>query len=137
MGNAWELVLETAALPPGRIVAVCVADDEAVVWRARDGRPCVMARRCPHLDWDLTEAVIIGDELLCPGHGWSLRADGRALKRNEWGREDPKGDVRMWPVRERDGRIEVDQGTLDPGTVDSGMHGAGDRRGDNPEVTSA
>jgi phenylpropionate dioxygenase-like ring-hydroxylating dioxygenase large terminal subunit len=110
MLDEWDPVLETAALPAGCIVAVTVADDEAVMWRARDGRPCVMARRCPHLDWDLTEAVIIGDELLCPGHGWSLRADGHALKRNEFGREDPKGTVQMWPVRERDGWIEVQPG---------------------------
>ncbi|MEA2817995.1 MAG: hypothetical protein QOI93_5906 [Rhodospirillaceae bacterium] len=69
-----------------------------------------MARWCPHLDWDLTEAAIDGDELVCQGHGWSLRADGCALKRNEFGREDPKGKVRMWPVRERDSRIEIDLG---------------------------
>jgi nitrite reductase/ring-hydroxylating ferredoxin subunit len=110
MPEVWKRVLETAALPTGRIVATCVGRDEAVLWRARDGRPCIMARRCPHLDWDLTEAAVIGDALLCAGHGWSLQADGRALKRNERGREDPKGEVRRWPARERDGWIEVDPG---------------------------
>jgi phenylpropionate dioxygenase-like ring-hydroxylating dioxygenase large terminal subunit len=129
MPEAWVPVIETAALPVGRIVAVCVADDEAVIWRARDGRPCVMARRCPHLDWDLTEAVVIGDELLCAGHGWSLSADGRALKRNERGREDPKGEVRVWPVQERDGWIEVAPRTDDPGTLDPGAA--------DPQATSA
>ena len=67
MSDPWDPVLETADLPAGRVVAVTVADDEAVVWRARDGRPCVMARWCPHLDWDLTEAAIDGDELVCQG----------------------------------------------------------------------
>jgi nitrite reductase/ring-hydroxylating ferredoxin subunit len=110
MSDSWDPVLETTDLPAGRVVAVTVADDEAVVWRARDGRPCVMARWCPHLDWDLTEAAIVGDELVCQGHGWSLRADGCALKRNEFGREDAKGRVQMWPARENDGWIEVDPG---------------------------
>src|SRR4051812_33684485 len=108
MPEASKVVLASADLPAGRIVAVDVDDDEAVIWRARDGSPCVMARWCPHLDWDLTAAVIDGDELVCHGHGWSLRVDGCALKRNEFGREDPKGRVQMWPVSEHAGRIEID-----------------------------
>jgi nitrite reductase/ring-hydroxylating ferredoxin subunit len=109
VSEAWEPVIETSDVPAGRAVAVEVDDDEAVTWRADGGRPCVMARRCPHLDWDLTEAIVDGNELLCAGHGWSLRADGRAFKRNEWGREDAKGTIRTWPARERDGWIEVEQ----------------------------
>ena len=103
----WERLIAGTDVPPGRVVAVDVADDEAVTWRTRSGSPCVMARRCPHLDWDLTDAVVMGGELLCAGHGWSLRADGTALKRNEFGREDAKGTIRTWPARERDGWVEV------------------------------
>jgi phenylpropionate dioxygenase-like ring-hydroxylating dioxygenase large terminal subunit len=104
----WQPVIETGQVPEGRVVAVDVADAEAVIWRTEDGFPCVMARHCPHLDWDLTEAVVAGEELVCSGHGWSLGCDGEAFKRNEWGREDPKGTIRIWPVRERDGWIEAD-----------------------------
>jgi nitrite reductase/ring-hydroxylating ferredoxin subunit len=111
MPEASKVVLSSADVPADRIVAVDVDDEEAVIWRARDGSPCVMSRWCPHLDWDLTEALIDGDELLCSGHGWTLRADGCALKRTERGREDPKGEVRMWPVREHDGWIEIDPET--------------------------
>ena len=102
-------MLPTDDLPTGRVVAVEIDDEEAVAWRTDDRQPCVMARRCPHLDWDLTEAIVVGDELLCAGHGWSLRSDGAALKRTEYGREDPKGTIRTWSARERDGWIEVDQ----------------------------
>lgn len=110
MSETWDPVLPTDDLTAGRVLAVEVGDEEAVAWRARDRRPCVMARRCPHLDWDLTEAIVVGDELLCAGHGWSLRFDGAALKRNEYGREDPKGTIRTWPARDRHGWIEVDAG---------------------------
>jgi nitrite reductase/ring-hydroxylating ferredoxin subunit len=111
VSDAWEPVLPATDLPPHRVVAVEVNGDEAVAWRTIDRHPCVMARRCPHLDWDLTEAIVVGDELLCAGHGWSLRADGAALKRTEFGREDPKGKIRTWPAREHAGRIEVDPGS--------------------------
>jgi renierapurpurin 18,18'-hydroxylase len=107
--DRWDPLLPTGDLPADRVVAVEVDGEEAVVWRAADRRPCIMARRCPHLDWDLTEAVVVGDELLCAGHGWSLRFDGQALKRNERGREDPKGAIRTWTAREHDGWIEVDR----------------------------
>jgi nitrite reductase/ring-hydroxylating ferredoxin subunit len=106
--DEWEPVLPTDDLPVNRVVAVEIDDEEAVAWRTGDRHPCVMARRCPHLDWDLTEAIVVGDELLCAGHGWSLRADGAAIKRNEFGREDPKGTIRTWPAREHDGWVEVD-----------------------------
>jgi nitrite reductase/ring-hydroxylating ferredoxin subunit len=108
VSEGWKPTITSAAVPAAGVVAVEIDDDEAVVWRDRDRRPCVMARRCPHLDWDLTEAIVVGDELLCAGHGWSLRSDGHALKRNEADREDPKGTIRTWPARERDGWIEVD-----------------------------
>ncbi len=103
----WERVIEADAAERGRVVAVCVGADEAVTWRTRDGAPCLMARRCPHLDWDLTEAAVEGDELVCAGHGWSLRSDGTTLKRTETGREDPKGTIRTWTAREHEGWVEA------------------------------
>ena len=116
MSETWKPVIETAALAEGRIVAVEVDGNEAVTWQTRSGPPCVMARRCPHLDWDLTEALVAGDELVCVGHGWSLRADGHAFKRNERGREDPKGSIRTWPARDHDGWVEVDATDVGPVT---------------------
>ncbi|HEX4490006.1 MAG TPA: Rieske 2Fe-2S domain-containing protein [Acidimicrobiia bacterium] len=109
MSEQWERVIATDAVSAGRVVEVDVANDEAVAWRTRSGAPCVMARRCPHLDWDLTDAIVMGDELLCAGHGWSLRADGVALKRNEFGREDTKGTIHTWSARDCDGWIEVER----------------------------
>jgi nitrite reductase/ring-hydroxylating ferredoxin subunit len=116
VSEEWKPLIDGAVVSPGSIVAVEVDGDEAVTWRTRSGPPCVMARRCPHLDWDLTEAVVVGDELVCHGHGWSLRSDGHAFKRNERGREDAKGTIRTWPAREREGWIEVDAAPERPTT---------------------
>jgi renierapurpurin 18,18'-hydroxylase len=107
VSERWEPLIAGDEVAERCVVAVDLDDDEVVTWRTRSGSPCVMARRCPHLDWDLTGAIVMGDELLCAGHGWSLRADGLASKRNECGREDAKGTIRTWPARERDGWIEV------------------------------
>jgi phenylpropionate dioxygenase-like ring-hydroxylating dioxygenase large terminal subunit len=106
----WQPVARATDLAGGRAVAFALDDlhgDEWVVWRDAAGRLCAQPRRCPHLAWDLAEAVVVGTELVCPGHGWSFGADGRAVKRNQRGRADPKGTVVTLAVRERDGVVEV------------------------------
>lgn len=105
----WEPIATSDDVAPtaSRPVAVDVGSEEAVVWRARDGAPCAVARRCPHLDWDLVDSTVVGDELVCLGHGWSILGTGRVFKRNEFGREDDKGSTRCWPLRERHGAIEA------------------------------
>jgi len=99
--------LRAADVPPGAVVPITLGDDEYVVWRAQSGRLCAMARQCPHLDWDLAEASVVDDELVCPGHGWSFDADGHAFKRNLLGRVDSKDDVETLALDERDGEIRV------------------------------
>ncbi|GIU89832.1 MAG: hypothetical protein KatS3mg010_0931 [Acidimicrobiia bacterium] len=75
------------------VVAVTVDGEEYVVWRGASGALGSAPRRCPHLDWDLTGARVVGDELVCPGHGWSFTVGGRACKRTERGRVDDKGAI--------------------------------------------
>lgn len=101
--EGWIRVAGSAQLAPGRVVGI----DDVVVWRSDTGALCAQRRRCPHLDWDLAEALVVGEELVCPGHGWSFTVDGRAGKRTERGRFDDKGPVATVPVREHDAWIEV------------------------------
>ena len=89
------------------IAPATVDGEEVVVWRAASGTICAVPRRCPHLDEDLAEGSVVGDELVCIAHGWSIECDGNVFKRNEAGRIDPKGTVRTWQARERDGKIAV------------------------------
>lgn len=91
-------------IAPGMVEAY---DDDVVVWRGTSGELCAMQRQCPHLDWDLAEATVVGDELVCPGHGWSFDAYGHAFKRNLFGRADAKGTVELVGVTEVDGEIRV------------------------------
>lgn len=87
------------------VVAVTVDGEEYVVWRGASGALGSAPRRCPHLDWDLTEARVVGDELVCPGHGWSFTVGGRACKRNERGRVDDKGAIATLTLHDDGGRV--------------------------------
>jgi phenylpropionate dioxygenase-like ring-hydroxylating dioxygenase large terminal subunit len=94
--------------PAGSVVAVEVDDAECVLWRGADGRVRGVPRWCPHLDHDLVEGSVAGNELVCAGHGWAFDGDGNAYKRNEFGRVDPKGRVDALRIRERGDHIEVE-----------------------------
>lgn len=99
--------LDAAALVPGTVVAVEVDGHEYVVWRGRTGALGSAPRSCPHLDHDLAEGYVVDDELVCPGHAWAFDGRGRAFKRNELGRVDPKGTVPALRMTEDGDRIEI------------------------------
>lgn len=96
------------ALPTGGIVAVEVEGHECVVWRGYSGRLGSAPRFCPHLDHDLAEGHVEGDELVCAGHGWAFDGSGNTYKRNEFGRVDPKDTVIVLALHEGDDGVEVD-----------------------------
>ena len=100
--------IERDLIRPGRVTAVDVDGEEFVVWRGGDGRVRTAPRRCPHLDHDLSEGYVLGDELVCAGHAWAFDGTGNAYKRNEFGRVDPKGTVAVLRVDERDDVIALE-----------------------------
>jgi 3-ketosteroid 9alpha-monooxygenase subunit A len=102
--------LPTSPVATGEVRAVDIDGTEYVLWRGRDGRLRSVPRRCPHLDHDLAEGYVDGDELVCPGHAWAFDGDGRAFKRNEFGRVDPKGTVETLLIRETNGTVDVELG---------------------------
>ena len=101
------MLLDAGAVPSGRVVAVEVGGAEYVVWRGRSGRLGSAPRICPHLDHDLAEGYVVGDELVCSGHGWAFDGCGDVYKRNELGRVDPKGRVPALTLRDAESGIEL------------------------------
>jgi phenylpropionate dioxygenase-like ring-hydroxylating dioxygenase large terminal subunit len=99
--------LASDAIPPGAIVPVAIDHDEFVVWRGQSGTLGSAPRWCPHLDSDLADGVVVGDDLVCTAHGWSFDCGGHAFKRNELGRVDPKDAVVTLALDEHDGVIRA------------------------------
>ena len=100
--------LPASEVATGEVRAVDIGGREFVVWRGSDGRVRSAPRLCAHLDHDLAEGFVAGDELVCPGHAWAFDGDGNTYKRNEFGRVDPKGTVEILAVREAAGSIELE-----------------------------
>jgi 3-ketosteroid 9alpha-monooxygenase subunit A len=106
--TARRLHFDPGTLVRGAVVAVEIDGDEYVVWRGGSGELGSAPRSCPHLDHDLAEGFVVGDELVCPGHAWAFDGHGNAYKRNEFGRVDPKGRVSALTLREDAGAIDVE-----------------------------
>lgn len=94
-------------VPPSSVRAVDIDGEPFVVWRGASGALGSAPRWCPHLDFDLAEGHVEGDELVCQGHGWSFDCRGHAFKRNEFGRVDPKDDFATLRLNEAGGVIEA------------------------------
>lgn len=92
----------------GAVRPIAVDGEDYVLWRGADGRIRSVPRYCPHLDHDLAEGYVTGDELVCPGHAWAFDGDGNAYKRNEFGRVDPKGTVATLELRDTGDGLDVD-----------------------------
>lgn len=95
-------------LPVGMVRPIAVDGEDYVLWRGADGRLRSVPRYCPHLDHDLAEGYVVGDELVCPGHAWAFDGDGNAYKRNEFGRVDPKGTVATLEIRDTSAGVDLD-----------------------------
>lgn len=106
--EGWTDLVAASAVAPGQVVAVDVGRTELVVWRAADGRPCVMDARCPH-QWSHLEAegAVDGDELVCTAHFWRFDLSGRGSKVNVNGRRDPKADITTFACEEVGGRVRA------------------------------
>ncbi|MEZ7002177.1 Rieske 2Fe-2S domain-containing protein [Streptomyces sp. AD55] len=84
-------------------------DQPLVVFRAEDGTPHVLDRRCVHRGGDLSMGKVIGSSVQCPYHGW--RFDGASGGCSHIpslageGRIPPKAAVRSYPAVERFGHV--------------------------------
>ena len=87
-----------SASTPGarRDRAVEVAGPGGVVWRGRSGRLGSAPRFCPHLDHDLAEGYVSGDELVCAGHGWAFDGAGPPTSATSSAASIPRAPCSRW-----------------------------------------
>ena len=80
---------------------------QLVAARAADGRPFALDNRCPHEGYPLAQGDLKGCTLTCAWHNWKFDVrDGGCTLGGE--------PVRAYPVRERDGVVEIDLAPPDP-----------------------
>lgn len=100
MGELVKTV-ESSKVPPGSMVTVRVGGDAVLIANV-DGRFFGMGAICSHEEWDLSEGVLEGTAVTCPGHGtvWDLRT-GKGVF------DEPLPDEPLYEVTEDGGFLFV------------------------------
>ena len=74
--DCWHPVAYADALGSDPI-RVMLLGDPVVLWRDSNGRPHALNDVCIHRGTALSLGRVIGDQLMCPYHGWRYGSDGR------------------------------------------------------------
>jgi len=97
----WIPVCSSEALAPGAATLARHGAARIAVLRLDDGTLCAVDNRCPHEGYPLQQGTLKGPVLTCCWHNYKFDArTGACLMGDE--------DVATFPVREVDGRVEVD-----------------------------
>jgi vanillate O-demethylase monooxygenase subunit len=109
LGSCWHPVAYASALAAAPLRVRLLGHDLAL-WRDRAGVPHVLRDVCIHRGTALSLGRVVGDELMCPYHGWRYGADGRCVAIPQL--EDPtrvpgKARVDSFACQERYGMLWV------------------------------
>jgi 4beta-methylsterol monooxygenase len=114
----WYAVEESSRLRPGQVLETKFWGRSIAVFRGQDGRVRAVENRCAHRHLKLTEGQVVDCRLVCPYHGWSYDAEGRAeIPHDLFGHKNPKFKIESIPVRERYGLVFMFPGDPELATV--------------------
>lgn len=97
----WIDVMPMSALPEGRHTVIVLGDTVLILTNI-SGRFYAVENVCSHDGGELSGGEISGDEITCPRHGARF-----CLKNGEALCAPAFEDIDAYPVRVRDGRVEV------------------------------
>jgi nitrite reductase/ring-hydroxylating ferredoxin subunit len=105
--NTWTDAFSADQLPPGSARAFRRGGDQVAVFHAPDGALYAVANRCPHEGYPLVQGQVLDGSLTCAWHNFKFDLRSGACLVGD----DP---VRVYPVRQQDGRIKLDLTPPDP-----------------------
>ncbi len=103
--EAFTPVLASTSLAEGTMQRVKSGDMDLLLVR-QNGRVCALAHACSHLAGPLSEGTLKEGTVVCPWHGSEFRLDDGSVVNGPATSAQP-----CFPVRERNGQIEVGPAT--------------------------
>jgi len=73
---SWYPLVASDDLAAGSVMPALLHGERLVVWRSNEGKIGVWNDRCPHRSMSLSLGATLGDQLICPYHGWQFGSDG-------------------------------------------------------------
>src|SRR5882757_1532261 len=107
--EGWFPVAFSHDVTPGQVMPLEYFNEKLVLWRGQAGQVYVQDAFCLHLGAHRgVKGTVVGDDLMCPWHGWEWSGDGRNT-RIPYSSEGCKKSARIttYPTREWCGMVVV------------------------------
>lgn len=75
--NGWFSVCSSDMVEKGKVIEVDAFGQKLAVFRGEDGKIGVLDVYCPHLNANLADGHVKGNELVCPFHAWQFKTNGK------------------------------------------------------------
>ncbi len=103
---AWTKITRTEDIPLREGRCLEIGRKEIAVFHLPD-KFVAIDNRCPHDQGPLCDGIVKGTTVVCPLHGWNVN-----LETGKVSKPDVPAGVRTYPVRVKDGLIEIDLSAL-------------------------
>lgn len=107
-GHNWIRIAACDSIPPREGRPVRIGGRDIAIFNLGD-RFLAIDNRCPHQGGPLCDGIVTGAAVVCPLHAWRIGLETGDIER-------PNGataGVRTYPVRVRDGLVELGLPTAD------------------------
>ena len=84
-----------------------IMDEPIVLYRKQGGESVAIFGICPHRTHPLVDGRLIGDDIMCPYHGFTFSAEGACVRIPAQDRVPQKFRQRVYPLVERGGAIWI------------------------------
>lgn len=104
--NSWYAVAYSSELKPGTVLSRKLAERDVVVFRTKNGQPCVMDAICPHLGAHLgIGGTVQGETIQCPFHAFRFDTQGTCVATGYGTKPPPAARASILPMREVNGIV--------------------------------
>ncbi len=108
--NQWYAVLDSKEVKPGVPLGVTRMGEKLVFWRTESGEIACLRDKCAHRGVQLSYGCVLGDNVMCPFHGFRYDSSGRGVMIPANGRNSPVPNnfkVPSYPARDAHGFIWI------------------------------
>ncbi|MDA3870080.1 MAG: Rieske 2Fe-2S domain-containing protein [Gammaproteobacteria bacterium] len=117
-------ILNADTLSPGQVTTVSI-NGHNICLANHEGAFYALDNLCPHKGGQLGDGELSGCDVVCPLHQWDFDV------RTGVSRYNPKDKVATYPVRVKDGKVEIDAAAVPPIPVVEGYLKQWDHTGES------
>ena len=103
--NGWFSLCSADSVKKGQVIEVEAFGKKYAVFRGENGKVGVLDVYCPHLNANLADGCVKGNDLVCPFHAWHFNAKGKCTQIPYSDKVPNNGGAKAYDIKEEWGLI--------------------------------